>query len=39
LEKQQFEALTMENNMLDLSESEMAALAARLGPRLIEPQG
>lgn len=36
LEKQQFEALTMENGVLDLPDAEMAALAARLGQRLQE---
>lgn len=39
LEKQQFEALTMERGVLDLSEAEMAALAARLRKRLTEITG
>jgi hypothetical protein len=36
MEKQQFEALTMENGVLDLSDAEMEALAGRLWQRLQE---
>lgn len=36
LEKQQFAALTMEIGVLELSESEMAALASPLRQKLIE---
>lgn len=37
LEEQQFEALRMEKGVLNLSEEEMASLAARIG-RKIEPR-
>jgi ATP adenylyltransferase len=39
LEKQQFEALTLENGILDISDAEMTALAARFRQRLIDKRG
>jgi hypothetical protein len=39
LEKQQFEALRLENGVLSVSEGEMASLAARIGQRIEEKGG